>query len=112
MLSLLSGRPAVETAPFIFHLLADVKRHFEDERKILEQTAFPGLQQHLDDHDRLLARGGELIEQFEAGTLSVGVLFQFLAYDVIMIHMLGADREYFPFVSPGNVQQLYGLQEP
>lgn len=110
--ALLSGRPAAETAPFIFNLLADVKRHFEDERKILEQTAFPGLQQHLDDHDRLLARGGELIEQFEAGTLSVGVLFQFLAYDVIMIHMLGADREYFPFVSPGNVQQLYGLQEP
>lgn len=110
--AILSGRTAAETAPIITRLLADVTRHFEDERKILEQTTFPGLQQHCTDHDRLLARGGELAEQFEAGTLSIGVLFQFLAYDVIMIHMLGADREYFPFVTPDNVQQLYGLQEP
>jgi len=29
----------------------------------------------------------------------VGSLFQFLAYDVVTRHMLGADREYFPYTA-------------
>jgi len=65
---------------------------------ILEKIAFPGLKKHLEEHDRLVARGVELSEQFEASTLSVGALFQFLAYDVVMTHMLGADQEYFPYI--------------
>jgi len=96
--AILSGRTPQEIAPVIDCLLADVALHFEDERMILEKIAFPGLGQHLADHERLLARGGEMVQQFEAGMLTVGVLFQFLAYDMIMTHMLGADREYFPFV--------------
>lgn len=95
--AIISGRPSTEITAIIGRLLEDVNRHFEDERRILEKTAFPGLRQHLADHDRLLSRGNELAEQFEAGTLSVGVLFQFLAYDMVMTHMLGADREFFHF---------------
>lgn len=96
--SILSGRPPVEISPIIGRLLADVTRHFQDEQMILEKTAFPGLKSHLEEHDRLLTRGVELAEQFETSTLSVGDIFQFLAYDVAMIHMLGADREYFPYI--------------
>jgi hypothetical protein len=29
-------------------------------------------------------------------------VFQFLAYDVVMIHMLEADREYFPYIIEKN----------
>jgi len=29
----------------------------------------------------------------------VGDVFQFLVSDVVMLHMLGADQEYFPFIS-------------
>jgi len=66
---------------------------------ILEEVGFPGLQKHLEEHDRLLARGIELSQQFEASTLSVGDLFQFLASEVVMIHILGADREYFQYIT-------------
>ena len=96
--SILSGRPPAEVSPVIGRLLADVTLHFQDEQMILEKIAFPGLKKHLEEHDRLVARGVELSEQFEASTLSVGALFQFLAYDVVMTHMLGADQEYFPYI--------------
>jgi len=29
----------------------------------------------------------------------VGSLFQFLVYDMVALHMLGADRKYYPWVS-------------
>ena len=95
--SILSGCPPAEISPVIGRLLADVTQHFQDEQMILEKIAFPGLKKHLEEHDRLVARGVELSEQFEASALSVGALFQFLAYDVVKIHMLGADQEYFPY---------------
>jgi hypothetical protein len=37
-------------------------------------------------------------KRFHGGALGVGEVFQFLAHDVVARHMLGADREFFPFV--------------
>ncbi len=96
--AVLSGRPSPEISLIIARLLADVTRHFQDEQMILEKAGFPGLQKHAEEHSGLLARGIELSEQFEASTLSVGDVFQFFACDVVMIHMLGADREYFSYI--------------
>ena len=42
-----------------------------------------------------------LAERFSAGTLDVGTVFQFLAYEVVVVHMLGSDREYIPYVQSG-----------
>jgi diguanylate cyclase (GGDEF)-like protein/hemerythrin-like metal-binding protein len=100
--AILSGRPSPEISIIIGRLLADVTRHFQNEQMILEKAGFPGLQKHLEDHAKLLARGVELSGRFEASTLSVGDVFQFLAYDVVMIHMLEADREYFPYIIEKN----------
>ena len=97
--AILSAKPKEEISVMIGRLLADVTQHFHDEQIILERIMFPGLHEHVSEHTKLLARGVELSKYFEAGTLSVGDVFQFLAYDVVMIHMLGADREYFPFTN-------------
>jgi len=43
-------------------------------------------------------KAADVTNRFHAGTLSVGELFQFLAHDVVARHMLGADREFFPFL--------------
>ena len=59
---------------------------------------------------RRLIRALELAEAFKSGTLSVGGLFQFLAYDVVTRHMLGADREYFPYVAPQEAKAEAALE--
>jgi hypothetical protein len=41
----------------------------------------------------------DLERAFHAGTLSIGSLFQFLAQDVVALHMLKADREFFPLMT-------------
>lgn len=96
--AVLSGRPASAVSVLISQLLDDVAQHFQDEEIILAAAAFPGLSLHAEEHARLLAKGVELSHKFSRSDLQVGDLFQFLAYDVVMLHMLGADREYYPFV--------------
>jgi diguanylate cyclase (GGDEF)-like protein/hemerythrin-like metal-binding protein len=94
-----SARPATEIGAIMTRLLNDVNRHFHDEESILEAAGFPGLSQHVAEHARLLTKGRELAEEFAASTLMVGDLFQFLASEVILHHMLEADRDYFPFIN-------------
>ena len=91
----LSGRPADEIAGFIKALLAAVTQHFHDEEKILSELEFAGLADHAKKHVDLVDQALELERSFEAGTLSVGSLLQFLAHDVVATHMLKADREFF-----------------
>lgn len=98
----LARRPAEEVAALITQLFEDVAQHFQDEQLVLESIGFPGIIQHVEEHNKLLARGGELAEDFSAGHLSVGDVFQFLAYDVVMVHMFGADREYFNYLPEGD----------
>ena len=96
--AILLTRPSAEVSAIIARLLDDVSQHFCDEELILEAAGFPGMTQHVAEHAKLLARGLELAERFKAATLTVGDVFQFLAYEVVMLHMLEADRAYFPFI--------------
>ncbi len=97
--AVLSGSTTTEISSIISSLLEAVSQHFRDEEAILESVAFPGIELHKTEHATLLAKGLDLSHLFEASTLSVGALFQFLAHDVVMVHMLGADREYVSFIN-------------
>jgi len=91
----LSGRPLDEVSGFVEGLLAAVVQHFRDEEAMLATREFPGLARHAKLHVALVDRALELQRTLRAGTLSLGTLFQFLAYDVVASHMLKADREFF-----------------
>jgi diguanylate cyclase (GGDEF)-like protein/hemerythrin-like metal-binding protein len=91
----LSGRPADEISGLVKALLASVVQHFQDEEEILRGIKFSGLTEHAKKHASLIHRALELEGAFQAGTLSLGSLFQFLAHDVVASHMLNADREFF-----------------
>lgn len=96
--AILSARPAAEISPLISRLLVEVSQHFHDEETVLATVNFPAMGQHVAEHAKLLVRARELAEEFKAATLTLGDVFQFLASEVIMRHMLETDREYFPFI--------------
>jgi len=97
--AILSGRPGDELAALIDALIGDVVRHFADEEAIFTQAGFPGAAAHAGIHRQLVDQAVILVGRFQAGTLSIGELFQFLAHDVVARHMLGADREFFPYLA-------------
>ena len=96
--AVLSGHPTPDISAIIARLLADVSQHFRDEQSILEAAGFPGLSEHITEHAKLFTRGVELSRQLDEATVTVGDIFQYLVYDMVMIHILGADREYFPYI--------------
>lgn len=87
----------------ITRLLEEVSQHFYDEQEILETINYPDIDQHITDHDQLLARGLELAEQFKSSTLTSGDIFQFLVYEMIKGHMLNADLKFFPFIEKARL---------
>lgn len=100
--AVLSGRPRDETEALIEQLLEDVRKHFDTEEGILEELGFADLEGHRREHAALLARALDMAATFRAGELSTGELFEFLAYDVVARHLLGADRQYFGLLQPGS----------
>lgn len=96
--AILSGRPTDEVATLIDVLLRDVVQHFQEEEAIIMAAKFPGATAHAAIHRKLVDRAAVLVGRFNSGTLAIGELFQFLAHDVVARHMLGADREFFPYL--------------
>ncbi|MDD2660013.1 MAG: bacteriohemerythrin [Methylococcales bacterium] len=96
--AMLSERPADEAGAVIEALIHDVVQHFQDEEAIFAAAGFPGAEEHAAIHRQLVDRAVILVARFHAGTLTIGELFQYLAHDVIAKHILGSDREYFPYL--------------
>lgn len=97
--AMLSGRPADEVATLVDALTRDVFKHFQDEIEILAMVGYPGVAEHAVLHRELMHGIVALVGRFHASTLEIGELFNFLAHDVIAKHILGADREFFPYVN-------------
>ncbi|MBU0485541.1 MAG: diguanylate cyclase [Proteobacteria bacterium] len=100
--AIISARPTPEISELISQLINDVGQHFKDEEIILKAVNFPDLDRHAAKHAHLLKKGIELSQKFKAATLQVGEVFQFLANDVVMIHMIKADQEHFPFIKKAS----------
>ncbi|WP_006747941.1 diguanylate cyclase [Thioalkalivibrio paradoxus] len=79
-------------------LVTEVERHFRHEEQILEQCAFPGLQGHRNAHRALLRRAREVEAAVRSGPVAVATLVEFLAQDLVLRHMLTADRQFFGLV--------------
>jgi diguanylate cyclase (GGDEF)-like protein/hemerythrin-like metal-binding protein len=102
MTGLLSARPADEISILIDKLIDAVVEHFTDEEVIISAAGFPGAAAHATIHRGLVDNAIKLVNRFHGGTLAVGELFQFLARDLVARHLLGADREFFPYLSAGR----------
>ncbi|MDH4322030.1 MAG: diguanylate cyclase [Desulfobulbaceae bacterium] len=97
--AVLAGRPNTEISMIIGRLFTDISQHFQNEEAILKEIDFPNLAQHAEAHAKLLTKGLALAKGFKASTLTAGDVFQFLAYEVVMLHMLKEDREFFPYIN-------------
>ena len=96
--AILSGLSIDELALLGEALIRDVAQHFKDEEAVIAAAGFPGAAAHAEIHRELVAIAVALVNRLQAGTLSIGELFQFLAHDLVARHMLGADREFFPYL--------------
>lgn len=96
--AMLSGEPTDEIARLIDVLIGDIAQHFKDEESIISAAGFTGREEHAAIHKKLLETAANMTSRFQAGTLAVGDVLQFLVQDVIAQHMLKEDRKFFPYL--------------
>jgi len=96
--AILSERPVDEISMLIDTLIGAVVQHFKNEEAIFTAAGFPRAADHAVIHRELVDNAVILVSRFHEGKLAIGELFQFLAHDVVAKHMLGADREFFPYL--------------
>mgnify|MGYP001315099919 CR=1 FL=1 len=78
--------------------MESIARHFADEERILAARGYAHLAQHCGAHRTLLERAAALEAGAAKGETGVGVLVEFLVYEVVSRHILKADRDYFPLM--------------
>ena len=79
-------------------LIASAEAHFTNEERILFDCHYPDLEEHVLEHHNLMARAQVLRRKDIAGELTLGALVTFIVQDVVVKHMLTADRKYYPLL--------------
>jgi diguanylate cyclase (GGDEF)-like protein/hemerythrin-like metal-binding protein len=94
-----SEHPREVISGIIARLLKEVTAHFKDEEEIVSNLGFSSMKQHRAEHTALLEKGLKLSEAFEVSSLGIGDVVHFLAYEVVMSHMLKSDRKFYPLIA-------------
>jgi diguanylate cyclase (GGDEF)-like protein/hemerythrin-like metal-binding protein len=112
--AVVAGKPAEELEAIIEILLREVTRHFLYEESLLSSMGYADVEGHAMIHRQLLGKATQLVDAFKSGNVESGPFFQFLVYDVVARHMLGADREFFPIFQPAakGPDETAAAQEP
>lgn len=92
----LVGKPGEQILKLAMQLKCATTHHFSYEEALLTRIGYPDIEHHRREHQELLDRAASLFDEAREDRATVPELFQFLAYDVIAHHLLGADRLYFP----------------
>lgn len=103
---LLSEHRADEVGELIDGVVREVGQHFREEELLITAAGFPGAREHAMIHAELIDRAVLLMDRFKGEDLGIGELVQFLAHDLIVRHMLGADREFFSYLDDGAGEAL------
>lgn len=96
--AMLENTPKKQITPLINKLLAHIQQHFDEEESILEKMGYRETVEHAMIHRQLIAKAVRLSVRFEENKLDFSEIFNFLANDVVIEHMLKTDRKYFPFL--------------
>jgi len=94
--AIVNGRPREEIDRIIGVLVREVTQHFDHEEAIQRSIGYAKVEEHAKIHRELIGKATHLIGDFKAGNIAVGPFFQFLAYDVVALHMLKEDSKFFP----------------
>ncbi len=92
-----AGRSSLE--PVFDELLAYTKYHFSDEERIMTKCSYPDVAQHRLNHEKLLKLVLVYQEQFKDGAPGIEQTCMEFIKMWLNAHILGADKQYTPFVS-------------
>ncbi|GJA36610.1 hypothetical protein KAM342_18530 [Aeromonas caviae] len=98
------GQTKAECRVLLDRTMEIIAGHFRDEIELIATTPFPDIDHHRRCHQALLGKVVKMSERFDHDELSISELFGFLAHDVIVQHIMGEDRKYFPYLPTPDLE--------
>jgi diguanylate cyclase (GGDEF)-like protein/hemerythrin-like metal-binding protein/PAS domain S-box-containing protein len=93
-----SNRPVSEISNLFAKLIEELRQHFTDEEEVMQNIGYTETTNHTIEHCRLITEAMKLQESFKTSIPDVGDTFHFFVKEIVMLHMIGMDRDYYPFV--------------
>lgn len=98
------GQTKAECRVLLDRTMEIIAGHFRDEIELIATTPFPDIDHHRRCHQALLGKVVKMSERFDHDELSISELFGFLAHDVIVQHIMGEDRKFFPYLPTPDLE--------
>jgi len=96
------GKPKNECAALLNQLVLQSKQHFKDEEDILASIHYPFITEHRKLHERLLKGITDLLKKFNDGNLEIDELVKYIAFDVVLEHLIVEDKKFFHYLTPDS----------
>lgn len=97
------GNNRDERLELLNRLLEFTRMHFWSEEQLMEQHGFPGLDEHREEHERLLAKMRAAVQRAHHGEeLQLRPLLNFLR-NWYLDHIEGMDRLYAPWLNERGI---------
>lgn len=96
--AMLKGQGKEKLNEILAELQAYTQYHFDAEEKKMTEVNFPGLQEHKKQHNELVVKLSELIQDYKNGKREVSIeTFRFLK-EWLFNHIQVVDKQYTPWL--------------
>ena len=84
-------------------LITNSKAHFTTEERLMQQSGYPDLAAHKNEHERMMAKVLDFQRKFESGGVGIGFEVIQCLSSWLEDHVRGTDRRYVPFLHTNGV---------
>lgn len=100
--AVLADKQQADIELMLDELLDHVAGHFQVEESILAEIGHPVLEEHRVLHHALLAQARKLMAGFQCAQVQLGELVGFMAYSLVMDHIMKDDQKFAGDVIPSK----------
>ncbi|MBV5340179.1 MAG: hemerythrin family protein [Deltaproteobacteria bacterium] len=98
-----AGNGSETVAKILGQLVDYTVTHFTDEEQRLSQYAYPDLEAHKSEHEKLVRQVLDLQQKFEAGQAILTLNVMMFLKDWLMTHIQGDDKKYGDYLNGRGV---------
>ncbi len=94
-----AGRSREEQANILAFLRSYTVEHFATEEAFMAKSAYPGLDHHRNEHERLLGQVQDLEAKYAAGSMTLSIMVMHFLKDWLTHHIAEEDRKLVDYLN-------------
>lgn len=85
-------------------LIAYTVYHFKTEEELFTKYEYPGIAQHVSQHEQLTAKVSGIKQKYDAGQTLISIQVLNFLSDWLTTHIQGSDKQYGPFLNQAGIK--------